>query len=87
MLKKIFRRIYIIAELLVIFGAINWGVVGIFRFDVMTWIFGPMTPAARVIYTAMGISALWVVYSMIRNRSVSNPAETPTPRHHLSKRR
>jgi len=79
MLKKIFRRLYDISEILVIIGAINWGSIGVFRFDIVNWIFGSMTPAARVVYTLIALSALWVIYAMLRTRSVSNPAASPIP--------
>lgn len=41
-----------------IIGAINWGLVGLFNFDLVATIFGPMSIAARVIYTIVGIAGL-----------------------------
>ena len=48
-----------IALVLIIIGAINWGLIGIFRFNLVEMIFGDMTIIARIIYTLVGISGLW----------------------------
>ena len=48
-----------IALLLTIIGGINWGSVGLFRFDLVAWLFGGQTATvSRVIYTLVGLSAL-----------------------------
>jgi hypothetical protein len=39
-------------------GALNWGLVGIFNFDLVAWIFGPMTLLSRFVYAVIGIAAL-----------------------------
>ena len=39
-------------------GALNWGLVGFFRFDLVAWIFGPMTVMSRLIYAVIGLAAL-----------------------------
>lgn len=41
-----------------IVGAINWGLIGLFNFDLVATLFGPMSVAARVIYTIVGIAGL-----------------------------
>ena len=48
-----------IALVLIIIGAINWGLIGLFRFNLVELIFGDMTVLARIIYTLVGISGLW----------------------------
>ena len=48
-----------IALILIIIGAINWGLIGIFKFNLVEMIFGDMTVLARIIYTLVGISGLW----------------------------
>ena len=40
-------------------GALNWGLVGIFRFDLVAWIFGPMTMLTRFVYAIIGIAAFF----------------------------
>ena len=46
---------------LVIVGAVNWGLIGIFKLDLVNLIFGNMTWMSRVIYTLIGISGLYVL--------------------------
>ena len=48
-----------IALVLIIIGAINWGLIGIFRFDLVATLFGEMSLLSRIIYTLVGISGLW----------------------------
>lgn len=50
-----------IALILVIIGAINWGLIGIFDFNLVDTIFGTMSAISRVIYTLVGISGLWCI--------------------------
>ncbi|KHO53001.1 MAG: hypothetical protein QT05_C0011G0013 [archaeon GW2011_AR13] len=51
-----------IAIVLVIIGGINWGLVGLFEWDLVMFIFGDMTILSRVIYSLVGLSALWMIY-------------------------
>lgn len=44
---------------LIIIGAINWGLIGIFGFNLVAAIFGDMTILARIIYALVGVSGLW----------------------------
>ncbi len=56
-----------IALILTIIGGINWGSIGIFRFDIVAWIFGGQTSAvSRIIYTLVGIAALWCISLLFR---------------------
>ena len=48
-----------IALVLIIIGAINWGLIGFFRFDLVATIFGEMTVLSRIVYALVGISGLW----------------------------
>ena len=50
-----------IALLLVIIGAINWGLIGIFNFNLVDAIFGTMSALSRIIYTLVGISGIWSI--------------------------
>jgi uncharacterized membrane protein YuzA (DUF378 family) len=43
---------------LIIIGALNWGMIGLFNIDVVTSIFGPMTVLSRLIFTFVGIAGL-----------------------------
>ncbi len=48
-----------IALILIIIGAINWGLIGLFGFNLVDTIFGTMSVLSRIIYTLVGISGLW----------------------------
>lgn len=50
-----------IALVLVIIGAINWGLVGIFNFNLVDTIFGTMSIISRIIYILVGVSGLWAI--------------------------
>ena len=53
------KVIDIIALVLIIIGAINWGLVGIFNFNLVEAIFGGLSVITRIIYILVGISGLW----------------------------
>ncbi len=56
-----------LALVLVIVGALNWGSVGIFSFDLVAFLFGGQTgTVARIIYTLVGISGLWSITLLFR---------------------
>ena len=44
--------------ILVLIGALNWGLVGAFGFDLVAYLFGEMTMATRIVYILVGISAI-----------------------------
>lgn len=48
-----------LALILIIVGAINWGLIGLFNFNLVELIFGDMTFLVRTVYTLVGISGLW----------------------------
>ena len=48
-----------IALVLIIIGAINWGLIGLFKFNLVATIFGDMTIISRIIYGLVGLSGLW----------------------------
>ena len=50
-------------------GAINWGLVGFARFDLVAWIFGGQTAGvSRVIYAVVGIAGLWCITMLFRKK-------------------
>lgn len=67
-----------LALILAIIGAINWGLVGIFKFDLVAWIFGGQTAGfSRIIFTLVGLAGLWCISLLFRkNRSDRADAET-----------
>ena len=61
-----------IALILGIIGALNWGIVGLFRFDCVAFLFGGQTGAiSRVIYALVGLAGLWCITMLFRE----DPAE------------
>ena len=54
------RTMKIIAIILVIIGGLNWGLVGLFNFDLVAAIFGSMNVVSRIIYTLVGLSAIYL---------------------------
>ena len=53
--------------ILLIIGALNWGLIGIFQFDVVAAIFGGMsTVVARIIYTLVGLAGIWGISLLFR---------------------
>ena len=58
-----------IALFLVIIGAVNWGSIGLFGFDIVAWIFGGQGEiVSRIISTLVAISGLWFISLFFRNR-------------------
>lgn len=58
-----------IALILVVIGAVNWGLIGFFSFDLVRVIFGDMTLVSRIIYALVGISGLYSLsfFGRLRN--------------------
>ena len=54
------------ALVLMIVGGLNWGLVGVFSFDLVAAIFGPGSGASRVIYALVGLAALWGVWLAVK---------------------
>ena len=62
-----------IALILTIIGGINWGSVGLFKFDIVAWICGGQTSTlSRVIYTLVGLSALWCISLLFRHDALTD---------------
>ena len=62
-----------IALVLTIIGGINWGSVGLFRFDLVAWLFGGQTATvSRVIYTLVGLAALWCISLLFRSDAIAD---------------
>ena len=58
-----------LALILTIIGGLNWGGIGLFRFDTVAWLCGGQTSLiARIIYTTVAISALWCISLLVRDR-------------------
>lgn len=64
---KIFNKIVLI---LIIIGSINWGLIGIFKFDLISSLFGQMSVFSRIIYSAVGLSGIYALSFFSKNNTV-----------------
>lgn len=63
-----------IALALTIVGALNWGSIGLFRFDLVSWIFGGQTAIiSRIVYTLVALAGVWCISLLFRD---TEPVET-----------
>ena len=57
-----------IALALAIIGGLNWGLIGLFRLDLVAFLFGGQTALlSRIVYTLVGLAAIWCISLMFRN--------------------
>ncbi len=58
-----------ISLILVIVGALNWGSIGLFRFDIVSWLCGGQASViARIIYTLVALAGIWCISLLFRPR-------------------
>lgn len=59
-----------IALILAIIGSINWGLVGVAKFDLVAWIFGGQTAVvSRIVYALVGLAGLWCITLLFRQKN------------------
>ncbi len=62
-----------IALILTIIGGINWGLIGLFKFDLVAFLFGGQaSTVSRVIYTLVGLAAVWCISLLFREHRVAD---------------
>lgn len=60
-----------VALILSIIGCLNWGLVGIFRFDLVAWLFGGAGSLfSRLVYTIIGLAGLWCISFLFRRKTI-----------------
>ncbi|MBQ8209426.1 MAG: DUF378 domain-containing protein [Clostridia bacterium] len=60
-----------IALILVVIGAVNWGSIGLFQFDIVSWIFGGQDAIiSRIIYTVIALAGIWCISLLFRENEV-----------------
>lgn len=58
-----------LALILLIIGGLNWGSIGIFQFDIVSWIFGGQaTIGSRIVYTIVALAAIWCISLLFKER-------------------
>ncbi len=72
-----------ISLIITIIGAINWGSIGLFRFDIVAWICGGQTSLlSRIIYTVVALAGIWCISLLFRsNDLVVNSSEDGNDTH------
>ncbi len=64
-----------IALTLLIIGGLNWGLVGIFEFDLVAWLFGGQTSIlSRIVYVLVALAAIWAIPMLFRSRNTAAEA-------------
>ena len=59
-----------VALILAIIGGINWGLIGLFKFDLVAWIFGGQGAIiSRIIYTVIALAGIWCISLLFRDRA------------------
>ena len=62
-----------IALILNIIGGINWGLIGLFKFDLVAWICGGQDAVlARIIYALVGLAAIYCISFLFRDRALND---------------
>lgn len=60
-----------IALILVIIGALNWGAIGLFSFDIVAWLCGGQAAMiSRIVYTAVALAGIWCISLLFRPREI-----------------
>ena len=63
---------YFISKILTSIGALNWGLVGLFDFDLVAFLLGEKSSLSRTVYSIVGLSSLVVLSSLLSNKAVTN---------------
>ena len=68
--KIMFDKICLILSII---GCLNWGLVGLFEFDLVAWAFGGSTAIiSRIIYTVIALAGIWCISLLFRNHTLVN---------------
>ena len=62
------RAINVITIVLLIVGGLNWGLVGLFDFNLVAALFGEQSLLSRIVYILVGASAIWQIIPLMRGR-------------------
>lgn len=66
-----------IALIFVIVGAVNWGLVGLFQFDIVAFLFGGSGAIlSRIVYTLIALSGVWAISLLFREKEIAHVRDT-----------
>ena len=69
-----------IALALAIIGGLNWGLIGLFRLDLVAFLFGGQTALlSRIVYTLVGVAAIWCISLLFRDEPDAMLGDNETP--------
>ncbi len=60
------RAVNVLTLILLIVGGLNWGLVGLFGFDLVAALFGDMSTLSRIVYVLVGASAVWQLVPLVQ---------------------
>lgn len=79
-IELILRRVSMldkIALTILIIGGLNWGSIGVFQFDAVSWLFGGMGAVlSRIIFVLVGLAAIWCISILFRDNTESSDERT-----------
>lgn len=63
-----------IALVIAIIGALNWGSIGLFSFDIVAWLFdGQGALISRIVYTLVALAGIWLISMLFRSQDSVEP--------------
>ncbi len=71
--------VLIIAKVLTIIGGLNWGLVGVFNYNLVDAIFGEGSTGSQVVYTTVGVAALVTIVDLFLARYAGTPQRVASP--------
>ena len=60
-------KVFVLSVILLAIGGLNWGLVGLFNFNLVSTLFGDMSILSRIVYVLVGISAISTLITMPKN--------------------
>ena len=60
----------IISLIILFIGGLNWGLVGIFRFNLVEWIFGGYNAGSIIIYILVLLSTIWLIFTVLTKHAI-----------------
>lgn len=63
------RGLHLATLVLLIVGGLNWGLVGLFNFDLVAALFGEMSALSRIVYALVGASAIYQIVALASGRN------------------
>jgi uncharacterized membrane protein YuzA (DUF378 family) len=68
------KPLNLITLILLVVGGLNWGLVGLFNFDLVATLFGEGSMLARIVYSLVGVSALWQLIPLFATFGSEEPS-------------